>query len=65
MDSARIRQLLDKRDAIDREILELVNGDVPKKTMTCSICGGPHTARTCPQKPANENTVSLVPNGQG
>lgn len=50
MDTLRIRQLLDKRDDIDREIQSIVNGDAPKKTLTCSICGGSHTARTCPQK---------------
>ena len=52
MDTQRIRALLDKRDEIDRELTELVTGTAQKKTLTCSVCGGPHTARTCPNKPA-------------
>lgn len=46
MDTNRIRQLLDKRDDIDREFVEIVGGQ--KKPVRCSHCGGDgHTARTC------------------
>lgn len=53
IDTTRVRDLLDKRDAIDKELAELFNGsrERERKPLTCSICGGQHTARTCPQKP--------------
>lgn len=53
MDTARLRQLLDKRDELDREIVALVTEGVPKerRAQKCSICGdAAHSARTCPQR---------------
>lgn len=52
IDTARIRELLDKRDAIDREIMEtLLSGSPTKKPVKCGSCGEEnHTARTCPSK---------------
>jgi hypothetical protein len=51
MDTARLRQLLDKRDAIDAEIQDAVNGGSPKKPIVCSACKAEgHTARTCTKK---------------
>lgn len=51
MDTQRIRELLDKRDALDEQIKEAIGGEVVKKTITCSKCKSEgHTARTCPQK---------------
>lgn len=51
MDTQRIRELLDQRDAIDDQIVALVAGTVPKKPVTCSKCKVEgHTARTCPQR---------------
>ena len=50
MDTQRIRQLLDRRDEIDRELVELVSGQA-KKAVKCSTCGEEgHTARTCTKK---------------
>lgn len=57
MDTQKLRDLLDKRDAIDAEIAEAVNGAgkerTARKPQACSKCGSEgHTARTCPQKEA-------------
>lgn len=50
MDTQKMRQLLDRRDEIDRELAELVTGSA-KKTLRCSACGEEgHTARTCTKK---------------
>jgi hypothetical protein len=62
LDTARIRQLLDKRDDIDRELQELISG---KKPVKCSHCGGEnHTARNCPSRPPLR-VVPPEPNGNG
>ena len=53
MDTQKLRELCDQRDAIDTEIAQIVTGITKKdrKSLTCSKCGSPdHTARTCPQK---------------
>jgi len=56
MDTQRIRQLLDQRDAIDRELTQLITGNAApanKKAVRCSSCGEEgHTARNCPSKTA-------------
>lgn len=50
MDTDKLRELLDKRDRLDEEIVALVTGK-EKKPVKCSNCGGEsHTARSCPQK---------------
>ncbi len=52
-----MRELLDRRDALDVEIAEMavshaVTVKKDRKPLTCSICqSSEHTARTCPQKP--------------
>ena len=51
LDTQKVRELLDKRDEIDKELQEIF-GTQPKerKPTTCSKCGqSGHTARTCPQ----------------
>lgn len=53
MDTNRVRQLLDKRDELDREIVALVTEGTPKekRAQKCSVCGDTaHSARTCPQR---------------
>jgi Zinc knuckle len=52
LDTQKLRELCDQRDAIDAELAQLVAGTKKeRKTLTCSKCGSPdHTARTCPQK---------------
>lgn len=53
IDTARIRELLNKRDEIDAELAAVFAGNAPKKAITCSLCKTEgHSARTCPQKPA-------------
>lgn len=52
MDTNRIRQLLDQRDELDRELASAVNGATNstsnRKPASCSKCGEEgHTARTC------------------
>lgn len=60
MDTNRLRHLLDKRDAIDREIQDAVISETVKKVITCSHCGlEGHTARTCPQRMSR--TLSMQP----
>lgn len=61
MDVQRMRQLLDQRDEIDRELSAIVNGGqmttTTKRPVRCSSCGGEgHTARACPQPPAPPST---------
>ena len=61
MDIDRIKALITKREEIDREIREAVSGgEKERKAIACSICGGAHTARTCPQKPAPTNGNGAV-----
>jgi hypothetical protein len=53
LDTQKLRELCDQRDAIDAEIAQVVTGNPKKdrKSLTCSKCGSAdHTARTCPQK---------------
>jgi Zinc knuckle len=55
MDSrlARIKELIEQKEAIDSELESLIAGESVKirKTKTCSSCGTEgHTARTCPKK---------------
>jgi hypothetical protein len=53
MDTQKLRELLDQRDAIDAEITGIVTGG-EKKTRApqkCGHCGSEgHSARTCPTK---------------
>jgi hypothetical protein len=51
---ARVKDLIARREEIDAELAGIL-GLVPKvrKTTRCSTCNEEgHTARTCPQKPA-------------
>jgi hypothetical protein len=57
LDTQKLRELLDRRDAIDAEIAEAATlGDarsvkVNRKPQACSVCGDAgHSARTCPKK---------------
>jgi hypothetical protein len=51
IDTQRIRDLIDKRDAIDAELASLIAGNVAKKQIKCGNCGQEgHTARKCPEK---------------
>lgn len=57
MDTQRLRELLDQRDAIDEEIAQMAStlnvraAAKPRKAQTCSLCGSDeHTARNCPTK---------------
>lgn len=52
MDTNRIRELCDKRDAIDEELRQLFTGTKERKPGKCGNCGlENHTARNCPTKP--------------
>lgn len=56
IDTARIRDLLNKRDEIDAELAAVFVGSSSKKPINCSRCSQPgHSARTCPQKPVVES----------
>jgi hypothetical protein len=50
----RIKQLIELKEQTDAELQTLIGGGIyAKKKVTCSICNTEgHTARTCPQKPA-------------
>jgi hypothetical protein len=50
----RIKQLIELKEQTDAELETLIGGGAyAKKKVTCSICNTEgHTARTCPQKPA-------------
>lgn len=56
MDTHKLRELLDRRDALDVEILGVVNtainGETKKRAaQKCSLCGSiEHTARSCPTR---------------
>ncbi len=50
-DTVKVRELLDQRDAIDRQIQDLVTGSKPRATQKCSHCQQEgHSVRTCPNK---------------
>lgn len=50
MDTNRMRELLDQRDAIDEEMKTLVTGTKERKPQVCGNCGLPgHSSRTCTQ----------------
>lgn len=47
---ALAKDLIRKREEIDRQLAELFAGGAPRR-QKCSICGSPdHTARSCPQR---------------
>ena len=51
IDTARIRELLNKRDEIDTELAGIFAGQHMKKPVKCGACGEEgHTARTCSKK---------------
>lgn len=51
IDTARVRDLLDRREKIDDELKEIFAGVASGKTLTSSLCQSTaHTARTCPTK---------------
>lgn len=51
IDTARVRELLDQRDAIDRELLAIFSGQAAKKPIRCGECSEEgHSARTCPKR---------------
>lgn len=48
IDTAKIRELLDRRDEIDAALLALFTGGKERKKQACSKCGQEgHSARTC------------------
>ena len=49
---ARIKELIDQKEAIDGELSELIGGgEMKRKTIRCGHCGAEgHSARSCPQK---------------
>ena len=48
MDIERLKLLIEKREAIDAEIIEAVAGKKERKSAQCSKCGSnEHTARNC------------------
>jgi Zinc knuckle len=52
---ARVKELIAKREELDAELSELLNGAVvrERRVVGCSICGEPgHRATTCPTKPS-------------
>ena len=56
---ALAKDLIRKRKEIDQQPAELFGGATPKK-QKCSICGNTeHTARSCPQKPAEGSKPQL------
>jgi Zinc knuckle len=50
----RVKALIAKREELDAELDELLNGaGREKRSPKCSLCGEPgHRASTCPSKPA-------------
>ena len=51
IDTKRLRELCDQRDAIDAELQALFAGSRERKPQACGICGQTgHSARTCPSK---------------
>ena len=51
IDTARIRELLNRRDEIDTELAALFTGTKERKPQKCSRCQQEgHSARTCLQK---------------
>ena len=64
MDTHKLRNLLDQRDAIDDEIAGIVNGTKAngkeRKPQACSTCGEVgHSSRTCTKKEAQHGTQTL------
>ena len=52
-DTARVRELLDQRDNIDRQLQELFSGSKGRAPQKCSHCQQEgHSVRTCPNKSA-------------
>jgi len=52
LDTQKVRELLNKRDAIDEEMQAIFSGGKERKAIKCGSCGEEgHSARTCPQKP--------------
>ena len=63
MDTNRIKHLIQKREEIDRELVELVTGN-EKKGVTCSLCNeSGHTARSCPTKQPLKSLPAPQSNG--
>jgi hypothetical protein len=51
IDTSRARELLDRRDKLDAELVALFGGASAKKFLRCGHCHEEgHTARSCPKK---------------
>ena len=59
---ALAKELIAKREEIDRQLADLFGGASPtKKTRTCKLCGASdHDARSCPQAHKPADTSKLV-----
>jgi len=54
LDTSKVRELLDRRDAIDDELSSIFNGGKERKPIVCGNCQeSGHSARTCskPKQP--------------
>ncbi len=56
------KDLIAKREDIDRQLADLFGGAPPtKRTRSCKLCGGSdHDARSCPQAHKPADTTKLV-----
>jgi len=57
-----VKDLIKKREDIDRQLAELFSGGSASRKLTCSICGSDsHTARTCPDKDKTKSQPAPTP----
>lgn len=61
IDTAKIRELLNKRDEIDKELAECFTSTKERKPQACGICNEiGHSQRTCPKRELKaENTAKV------
>jgi hypothetical protein len=59
---ALAKELIARREEIDRQLADLFGGASPgKKTRTCKLCGeSDHDARSCPQANKPADTSKLI-----
>lgn len=56
-----LKDLIARREAIDKQLETILGGETPTRTLRCSKCGSTsHTARTCSEAKESQHQDGMV-----